>query len=299
MSDLQRVKAKVYIYEREKSLEAYIASLNHNPAFRKGFWIFSLERFFALNSWHLENPSATFLHIESDILIMKNFPWNSFNGIDKLTWCRFNQHEDVASFVYSPNVQATVLLVEKLKEQISVNNKSTDMSALGAISNQNDVNILPRLGFDEERVGTLNLANSNHTHQFHGVFDEATIGMWLIGQDPRNNFGISKKFRVLTHADVDPSKYIFRYSSKNVLTASRNGKEVSVYNLHVHSKKLLLFSKYGDLALKVDVLMSKYKFPSFTISPKAFIATTNEYFSRNRILSRETYIKIYHIFFHK
>jgi hypothetical protein len=42
----------------------------------------SIERFFALQQWHRLNPDKSFLHIESDNLVLPNFPWEKFKKVN-------------------------------------------------------------------------------------------------------------------------------------------------------------------------------------------------------------------------
>ena len=142
LEKLKSLKVEPFVYKQTTDTHKILMNLEHNSNFRQGFWIYSLERFYALHQWHKNYKEKSYLHVESDILVMGNFPFLKFTQIKDLAWCRFNETHDVASLVYSPDFLHTHWLIQRLNEQIESNPKLTDMTALSAISHENRILIL-------------------------------------------------------------------------------------------------------------------------------------------------------------
>ena len=81
---LQQVE--VFFYKSTPKTDSILDNLTHDIKFRNGFWRYSLERLFSLLEYHSENPNEQLLHIESDVLILKNFPWDTISRGTKLKW---------------------------------------------------------------------------------------------------------------------------------------------------------------------------------------------------------------------
>ena len=77
--------------------------------FRHGFWIHTIERFIALANWHDKHPSEVLLHIESDILLMKSFPWTFFAGLESP-----HSGHDLMAFSFGDGSQGAVFIAQDL-----------------------------------------------------------------------------------------------------------------------------------------------------------------------------------------
>jgi hypothetical protein len=114
---------------------------------------------------------------------------------------------------------------------------------------------------------------------FQGIFDSAPIGMWLLGQDPRNYLG-----KIVRHRDL-PESYVqaqeFDYSFENSLIVDE---KICIYNLHVHSKELRYFSGKFQ-ALKSRVADAKNQDHSTAISLRSYLSITRDYIKRNGLAS--------------
>ena len=267
------IKISLFQYSVESLQTSPINNLAHDITFRKGFWRFSLERIFALAKWHEANPGVKLLHFESDILPMPNFPFEEFEGINKLAWCGFNESHDVASIVYSPESNQTMWLAQRINQLLTDDKSLTDMTCLRLISKN-----------DSEKMIYLNKYKENNL--FDGVFDAAPFGMWLTGRDPRNHHGFVKRFQKLPESDIDVDDYEFYFGQKGNLTIrDKSGKVQSLYNLHVHSKIQNLFGPMWRPTLAILVFSSKFRFPSIWFSPRSFIIEVKDFRLRHANLN--------------
>jgi hypothetical protein len=128
---------EVHHYTASSEVDSILENLSHSKKFRNGFWRFSLERLFALFDYHSNNPEVSLLHIESDVLILRNFPWTKIASGEKIAWCRFNSERDVASLVFLPHIRETEWLKLELIKEIRKNFEVTDMQALSKIFHSN------------------------------------------------------------------------------------------------------------------------------------------------------------------
>ena len=171
---------------------------NRDLIFRRGFWKHSINRLFALEFFHNIIGEKSILHIESDVILLPNFPWKDVSQLDQLFWQPYNSQRDVASLVFSPSLETTAMLRQELMESLQANPLHTDMSILKEISMKENMS---RKYFPILNRSLPSLRNQNyelHSRRFEefenddfleGIFDSAAIGMWLLGHDPRNTYG--------------------------------------------------------------------------------------------------------------
>lgn len=286
----QRLGIKSYKYRPQPEVEAMLDLLNKNQKFRQGFWRFSLERLFALTQVMLLTGNKSILHIESDMLLLPNFPWNEFTKIENPAWFNFNETHDVASILYLPNSSSAKWLEERMFEEISNNNSLSDMTVLSEISRKNPdkVDILPTSPHEKSvilRSDSLTPDAKNRisrlTNQFNGYFDSAPIGMWVIGQDPHNHHGLIKLHVNLPESFIQPQFLQLSVSKENLFSFDY-GINFPIYSLHVHSKNKKLFGKKWLCELEKFVVIAKDNRPLNKFSFTAFISTMNEVLKRHK-----------------
>lgn len=265
-------------YEPTMVVSELINSLGHNPKFRKGFWFYSLERIYALRDWSLKTPNESFLHIESDILLMKDFPSGKIFEGKSLAWTRHSENADVATFLYSPNFSEIDWMTVQISQLIKNDSTSTDMSVLSNIAKKykDRVLILP----SRIEHGENNENNQDLIGFFGGIFDPAAYGMWLTGQDPRNNLGVIRKFISLPGAEVNPADFRFRSWPLGTLKIVDSSVCIPVFNLHLHNKRLLLFGRFWTIFLALDILYSHKRICKYSISPRAIWSVLSDINSR-------------------
>ena len=247
LKNVRKLKCKVSVYDSRQSANTVVGLLAHDESFRDGFWTYSMERIAALADWHEKNKDKRMLHIESDILVLPNFPFESISKIDIMAWTNVGPGMDCAAMLYSPSNLNTSNLALNIFKSVQVNNKLTDMSALYKYRTENS-----------DQVGLLaNGIENSEKLDLGGIFDSAAIGMWLLGQDPRNHYGWLKKHLSHSEAAVNPSLYAYHYDVEDLLRISKGLRSESLYNLHVHSKELKLFGRNWQDSLRSNIELSR------------------------------------------
>ena len=269
LSDYQDLPVLFHRYTESKDSTHILNNLSHNSNFRNNFWRYSIERLFALSEWHDINTEAKMLHLESDILIMPNFPIEKFESIETISWCSFSESHDVASIVYSPSHLETRWMTLELEKLLREDPTLTDMTGLRKLV----------LKFPNRS----SYLNSKAAYEmFGGIFDAAPFGMWLCGRDPRNYKGITRRFMSLPESDIDPSSASFTFGRKSYLSVKLQGKNLThLFNLHIHSKQKVIFGQNWRLVIALYVLTSRIKFPNTWFSPMCFLKLLINSFRRN------------------
>jgi hypothetical protein len=257
LKKISNLKCDVHFYESSEASNNLFSKLEHKIEFRNGFWRHSTERFFALQHWHQLNPNNSFLHLESDNLLLPNFPWKKFESLQSLAWLRHNDEYDCAALLYSSAVEETNWFIERVTNCIELDKSMTDMKALSIIAKQNPgkVQILPtcneRWIHDKPNLN-LEMDLSKNFKVFNGVFDPAATGVWLTGGDPRNSLGWIKRYKNHFNPIIDPSTFDYSLKKMNVYV-TKNGVTAQLFNLHIHSKQKILFSRLSFIFLKLYV----------------------------------------------
>lgn len=219
-----------FFYKVSDQDEDLLSKISQNRLFREGFWRFSLERLLALEAWHSSSrTNSPMLHLESDILIFSNFPFEELANSEKLSWIQVTETHDVSAILFSPNSEQTKWLASLIRQELMSNSSLTDMTVLNLIRRKNPslVCLLPTL-------------NRPAREKFQGIFDGASLGMWLTGRDPRNNLGIIRRHLKFEDAidQAGDADYAF---NKGELLIKISSEKYPIYNLHVHSKRMNLF----------------------------------------------------------
>jgi hypothetical protein len=227
-------------------------TLNHDRTFRNGFWFTSLARFKALSIFMASEGIYQLLHIESDVVLMPNFPFSKFAQMDdRLAYCLQGEGQGIAAILFVGSKDTLNNFLRFCVEEVKRNPKSTDMTILYRywIEKPHQVLILPSLPNNsckpDDYPGTPKVISEN-LDTFGGIFDPISIGQYLLGIDPRNSRGRRILFR------EDETHYLKVSQLKleivqDSLLLDRRGKRYPIFSLHVHSKDLRAF---GTLSLK-------------------------------------------------
>jgi hypothetical protein len=242
MARLANMGFRSELYSERNDIQRYFSNHVFSSDFRNGFWQNSTKRIIAFLEYCIENPLPSKIHIENDIHLGKNFPFQTFAKLEKLAWLSYNEHRDVGAIIYSPGEKQARWLLDQICKEMASSNSFTDMTLLKSVSqeNENEIIKLPIASHPKDVIFNNYVAekermiNSQHFETFKGVFDAAPIGMWLTGQDPRNHRG--KLLLHVNHKDsyVNPSKVNWSYEENEL--SYKLESEVRVFNLHVHSK---------------------------------------------------------------
>lgn len=277
---------KIFAYETSISASKIFESMekSFDLSFRSGFWRYSLERLFALCAAHEFIGEEKLVHLESDILIFDNFPWDALAKLERMAWLAFNQNSDVAAIVSSPNLSSTRKFSLHLEKVLLLDSSLTDMTALSVIRRRypNDYEILPSIS--PKIAKKLQIANEDLTKNFEifgGYFDPAALGMWNLGQDPRNGFGFARRFIDMREAAFDPS------AIKLTCTADfhlEDQNQDAVFNLHVHSKNRKILKARNAKYLSKFLYQGEYGKKSKFFSTSLFIDLLIDYKRRGKML---------------
>lgn len=229
---------KVISYSRNDR-NNYLASLiRKNPELEQiagGYWLYSLERLFALQKIyeHVKSDEVV-LHYESDVLLLLNE--SDFDLIiQECTKCacpRFSKERGIASLFFIPNHHELSSFLNSLEQILSRKNVPTnDMELLGVCLNENIVKELPSLPSDGWTKPTGEKV----------VFDGAAYGQYLFGQDPFHTGG--RRISGFQNPDfpLDLSVLNWRVSAEEnseneAIVYTSNNNQYRVLNLHLHSK---------------------------------------------------------------
>ena len=225
--------------------------------FRNGFWISTIARFKALEIFMIREGEKSAFHIEADVLLLPNFPFDcKMFEEPKLAFPYVSEQIAAASVFYVGEVSVLVDFNNFIRKSIADEPGITDMKILanyGSIKQDQVVRLYSGFG---DIVNTC----SNH------IFDAATFGMYLTGQDPRNSKGFVRTYFDIDDHVVKPSKIIFDYNGEKEVVVRIAHKNYILVNLHVHSKQSKYFSKYRSENLIRLAIVEEHKHQKKTFS---------------------------------
>lgn len=230
-------------YEATSEINEIFEALQTDKSFRSGFWRLTLERLIALTRFHQSTNGDPLLHVESDVILAENFPFQKIAELSKILWFPFSSNRDVASLLYLPNSSESAWLEKEILSEITINPSSTDMTALSRIAERSDsrVGYFPVIEDKDSKLLSARstkqfaIRASQYSEHFSGIFDAAPLGMWITGQDPKNNRGY-----ILKHSDLPDSFVNPNCLKERIVSDNRNKiyyQNIQIFNLHIHSKK--------------------------------------------------------------
>lgn len=227
------LRNQVIVHEIDSKFSSLILDSNHDSKFRSGFWINSFQRLLLLSEIHDSLGSKIpILHIEADMLLLRSFPFSKLLG-RKLRWFRNDEKGDVASLVYSPNLTETTWLVSQLYDQAKDDKLVTDMSALKRVRDKYPKRI-------ETFPDILDCYDEDPPAQ---ILDGSAVGVWLLGTDSRNTYGLTILHLNRDHPMIDVIlKSHFYLNGEGEIVLESRGVESRVHSLHVHTKNEDMFN---------------------------------------------------------
>ena len=245
---LSRTRLQIHHLSQDNRWNELNSSLIHPKDFRGNFWLTSLARFFALADF-AEIQRKPFLHIESDVLISNDFPFETLNKLNyDLAFPIVNNFQAIASTLYIRNHSAAELLANYSLECSREDSSTTDMLVLYNFMNKfpDVATILPSAFSESGNLKALSCSQKviDSEEYFKAAFDGFDFGRFLFGDDPRNARG----FSILRKKD--PNSFLDVGNLKLVTTKNRtfpsvhvksNGDLIPLHSLHIHSKNLSLF----------------------------------------------------------
>jgi len=229
--------------ETSKSIESL---LQHPRNFRSNFWFSAIQRFDALRMY-MEKFNEPIVHLESDVIISKDFPLKKFLDTDKkIAFPIVANNRGVASSVFIKDLETSENLVRAAKDSCLVNAHTTDMEILADFFENNQDKTMS-LAFGPESIDAYHdnfkiESNALSTQTFKGIFDGNDIGVYLFGTDPRNARGISFMRTSIpgNYSKVDTWEFSFD-NRRKFINLEFNGSIIPLYSVHATSKQLALF----------------------------------------------------------
>lgn len=240
-----------YEYKKERNWSILESLLTHDKTFRLNFWFLSVVRFLAIADF-MQNIKGEILHIESDVIISRDFPFKLLSESSaKFAFPIVNNYQAIASCLYIKDLTSAIYLRDLTIIEAKRNSKTTDMHILRILTKikSDSFQILPSAALIYDGLNPNDNSfyekNNESIAYFKGVFDGVDIGMFLFGQDPRNKRGFSSIRKPTPGAYLDVSKQTL------VMSAGRDfpdfyypdsKKNTPIYTLHIHCKNPDLFN---------------------------------------------------------
>ena len=260
-------KVFTYKYAHTQNWYKLQSQLKHSRDFRDNFWFTSSARFLALADFS-NSFKEEFLHIESDVIIADDFPFEKLSNTNyDFMFPIVSDSNAIASTLYIKNSKAANYLANFALSESQKNNLTTDMYILRELSKRAALEFapLPTAPTDSyEKLKSkdkfLQMSDSLISN-LGGVFDGFDLGRYLFGDDPRNKrgFSIVRDTDSRTYLDVRNLNLVMRPERDfPFLRNNSSGFEMPVFSLHIHSKNLDLFElKKSKPMIKNFVLKSK------------------------------------------
>lgn len=235
----------VHVYVRSEETTKSLESFRGDLDFRDGFWFLTIERLIAFAEFQVSSLAVNLLHVESDVVLLKNFNSGFLLEEDKLWWTNVGDAYDCAALLFSPNPSRALWLKTEIIKLLISDPTITDMLALRRI----------KLHYgDLVSYSPSKLINYD---EGANLFDLLQFGMFLFGSDPRNLFGLIHRY--VWWGEVGYPNVNISYSSnlKGELYVVKESRRYQLQNIHNHSKNLLLFGRFQRVTIWFFVLTSR------------------------------------------
>lgn len=222
--------------------------LSHPSDFRDNFWFSSLVRLTAICNFVIED-NQPILHIESDVLLAKDFPIDKFHDLDRpIAYTILGENSGVASVFWLRSAESAESLKEFIKNSVLADSGTTDMRILGSFQREypQEVRILasfPNKTLHLNAPLPMSIAQDfeyTRSH-FQGYFDAADLGQFIFGDDPRNHRGVKYLRRELKTSYLSPKSLNYVFSTDRQFMNLQSTSDEKVFSLHLHSKNTSIF----------------------------------------------------------
>ena len=242
----------VYKYEEDDNWNSLLNCLSHPKNFRNNFWMTSIARFFALEQL-LRSYENEIIHIESDVLLSNDFPFNLFTNSEKeIAFPVVSKERGVSSTLYIRNLQMIRKLNRFVISEANLNSETSDMIILRKFYDKfnNQIEILPiGPGIKEYYKESIDLKLFSEiaygVTYFNGIFDGNDIGVYFFGTNPENLRGKTILGRLinLNYARVEKWVPIYNYERNFMdLKINNEGPSIPIYSIHATVKSNSVFS---------------------------------------------------------
>lgn len=228
---------KIILYDRGTSnpwIKKYISKNREKLQIAGGYWLFTLERLFALSVLLREYDDFILVHIESDVYL--NMPSEIMASLSKSTSItsvpRYSQELGIASIFFAPSKQSLADALTALRELVKTNTKiEGDMELLGLALK---LGVLAELTTNPKDPLVLQLRNGSDTKV---IFDGAAYGQYLFGQDPFHTNGQRISGFINENSGQKPDLVHYELKiNRDGIGQSLFVDGIQLLNVHVHAK---------------------------------------------------------------
>jgi len=204
----------------------------------EGFWLYTFERLFVLEEFMKSGPTDC-LHIENDVVIYDSPDISKYRELYPNKVVINPIGERYCTFAYSYiNINALMILNQELLDFLSlgreeINNRLSgemlnEMTCLSYLFNQgkNYLDFFPILPEGQF---------SKNYSELRYLYDSASYGQFLDGTPGTIGIPYRGQHHYIGRFLIDSDKIIFK-NNKPILI--KNDKEYSLFNLHIHSKRI-------------------------------------------------------------
>jgi hypothetical protein len=245
---LRRTNLRIHRLSQDNRWHELNSSLIHPKDFRGNFWLTSLARFFALSDF-AEAHKAPFLHIESDVLISNDFPFDTLSELKcDLAFPIVSNSQAIASTLYIRNHSAAKELANYSLKCSRENSSTTDMLVLYNFMTEfpDLATILPSAFSHARTLESLSCRQKviDSEMYFKAAFDGFDFGRFLFGDDPRNARGFSILRKKDPNSFLDVGNLTLVTTENRTFPSIRrksDGELIPLHSLHIHSKNLSVF----------------------------------------------------------
>ena len=241
----------IYQYKPKENWKMLESLYQHEKEFRGNFWLTSTARLFALDEYQ-ESERCEILHLESDVIISKDFPFRRFSSLSlEMAYPVISDPRGVASIFYLRSRSLARKLSAHIIQEAQKDRKTTEMLILRSFfdQNSNSIQLLPigpRIKNAYRGLPEYLWKKMSDSHTwFGGSFDGVDIGQYFFGTDPRNRRGKTLFRSDIVNGYANIEDWSLEYSEErqfvNVSTNIEND-YTKLYSLHLPSKRKNLFS---------------------------------------------------------
>lgn len=234
--------------------------------FRSNFWFTSVIRFSFLSRF-MSSTKGEVLHIESDVLISSDFPFQKISHIgSSLAYPIVSKTRGIASTLYIRDKGNAFDLWTFARDSIVSNPLVSDMEILYEfyVKRPELVTALPiaplalyKTNKSSENADFI-VNQSQKAELLGGVFDGHDFGVYAFGSNPWNDrYGRSYLHRRIEHSflELNTRSFVFdkRREFLNIVT-SVNGEDsvTKLFSLHITNKNLIFFhARFTALSLLI------------------------------------------------
>jgi len=215
------------------------------------YWCVAATRLFYLYQYVKKNGISNFIHFENDIMIYEDINKildtikNNSLYSDKIAMTRASNELITTGFMFISKPENLENLLTDITTYLNDKNSLKDFNR-GMINEMTLINAYHKR--NKEKISNLPILPygdmSDNYNTFESIFDPATYGQYLDGIPKKPGISIITDSYIGTELKQDnKNRVIFKeVGGRRIPHLTFNGKLIKINSLHIHSKRLNLFS---------------------------------------------------------